>query len=125
MILWVLEKNPPKQGLKQQKVRRPARRWKVLEKNPPKQGLKPGWLWQQGKMLYRFREKSTKTRIETENAVWLPAVNIIVLEKNPPKQGLKLTWRELGWLRPSCFREKSTKTRIETQIKGLKCSMKI
>jgi len=37
----VLEKNPPKQGLKQ--TNRTAREFyesKVLEKNPPKQGLK-------------------------------------------------------------------------------------
>jgi len=36
-----------------------------------------------------FREKSTKTRIETGSMSMLPTMNFRVLEKNPPKQGLK------------------------------------
>jgi len=61
----------------------------VLEKNPPKQGLKLGKVDEARLIIKGFREKSTKTRIETrleriENAL------------------------------QSGFREKSTKTRIET-----------
>jgi len=36
----VLEKNPPKQGLKRKWFRRFVSFQSVLEKNPPKQGLK-------------------------------------------------------------------------------------
>jgi len=61
----VLEKNPPKQGLKL--------RFKiliqllifVLEKNPPKQGLKLDFNFRWCNWECGFREKSTKTRIET------------------------------------------------------------
>jgi len=62
-----------------------------------------------------FREKSTKTRIETRWADKYVAVRERVLEKNPPKQGLKLVSDSLLYSAISCFREKSTKTRIETQ----------
>jgi len=37
-----------------------------------------------------FREKSTKTRIETRFANKIDFPTDFVLEKNPPKQGLKL-----------------------------------
>jgi len=36
-----------------------------------------------------FREKSTKTRIETFPSLFHQFVHSVVLEKNPPKQGLK------------------------------------
>jgi len=39
-IPLVLEKNPPKQGLKQQGLGEYEKFQWVLEKNPPKQGLK-------------------------------------------------------------------------------------
>jgi len=39
--------------------------------------------------LPSFREKSTKTRIETQAEVGASVVRRGVLEKNPPKQGLK------------------------------------
>jgi len=88
--ILVLEKNPPKQGLKLFFKKNIGRANPVLEKNPPKQGLKlfnnirtPGY------PALCFREKSTKTRIETSNPTRV-VVNWIVLEKNPPKQGLKL-----------------------------------
>jgi len=111
----VLEKNPPKQGLKLFKTGRSAEEYFVLEKNPPKQGLKLlGSLRKNsGKKCFRekstktrietkvlivgvllfksFREKSTKTRIETSKPrISLPPL-WKVLEKNPPKQGLKQT----------------------------------
>jgi len=61
----------------------------VLEKNPPKQGLKRKNNWIKNCSFQCFREKSTKTRIETWN-ITKDSTNIItVLEKNPPKQGLK------------------------------------
>jgi len=60
----VLEKNPPKQGLKRQVAAAIGGATGVLEKNPPKQGLKP-----RNQSLHRAGNK--------------------VLEKNPPKQGLK------------------------------------
>jgi len=62
---------------------------KVLEKNPPKQGLKQDLLINIGHLEARFREKSTKTRIETREISSGPTVPGGVLEKNPPKQGLK------------------------------------
>jgi len=37
----------------------------VLEKNPPKQGLKLGKVDEARLIIKGFREKSTKTRIET------------------------------------------------------------
>jgi len=61
----VLEKNPPKQGLKQEDKRKGMDELLVLEKNPPKQGL--------------------KQVIESCARCFY-----YVLEKNPPKQGLKL-----------------------------------
>jgi len=64
-MLLVLEKNPPKQGLKHAaELRLIGDGHVVLEKNPPKQGLK------------RIEVKGEGTRVT-------------VLEKNPPKQGLK------------------------------------
>jgi len=61
----VLEKNPPKQGLKPHSCfSRQIPSITVLEKNPPKQGLK----------------------LAFASAILLDAS---VLEKNPPKQGLK------------------------------------
>jgi len=61
-----------------------------------------------------FREKSTKTRIETDETEYKGKARCQVLEKNPPKQGLKHTIIQ-GWgKKPKSFREKSTKTRIET-----------
>jgi len=86
----------------------------VLEKNPPKQGLKRKQQRGVARVVHCFREKSTKTRIET-SLVSSRAIHFnIVLEKNPPKQGLKRLTR--GFISGSfwCFREKSTKTRIET-----------
>jgi len=85
----------------------------VLEKNPPKQGLKlVGWSTrppvakgfrekstktriettrrkEKGRKRNSFREKSTKTRIETRVALQGQPPFPEVLEKNPPKQGLK------------------------------------
>jgi len=40
--------------------------------------------------LHGFREKSTKTRIETTLPAGCDQLRANVLEKNPPKQGLKL-----------------------------------
>jgi len=64
-VFGVLEKNPPKQGLKRKQQRGVARViYRVLEKNPPKQGLKLRIV--SGNLhIPSFREKSTKTRIET------------------------------------------------------------
>jgi len=66
---FVLEKNPPKQGLKQTFRRL---KWheqlRVLEKNPPKQGLKLLYCCPLFLFYCCFREKSTKTRIETAGA---------------------------------------------------------
>jgi len=63
----------------------------VLEKNPPKQGLKQDKRNPKIREYWGFREKSTKTRIET----WILLLMYLrlnwVLEKNPPKQGLKHT----------------------------------
>jgi len=61
----VLEKNPPKQGLKQEKPNTTRERVASFEKNPPKQGLKR-----------KLRTESHDSKND-------------VLEKNPPKQGLK------------------------------------
>jgi len=61
----------------------------VLEKNPPKQGLKRKWEINPIAEDWSFREKSTKTRIETSVKVKRYYKNFWVLEKNPPKQGLK------------------------------------
>jgi len=65
-IRQVLEKNPPKQGLKQSSCEATRETERVLEKNPPKQGLK------HSNVFPRY-QRTTR-----------------VLEKNPPKQGLKL-----------------------------------
>jgi len=61
----VLEKNPPKQGLKQTNCFKIQSLHWVLEKNPPKQGLKQTDEDWDNLRDQRFREKSTKTRIET------------------------------------------------------------
>jgi len=61
-----------------------------------------------------FREKSTKTRIETEERIAVLEAQKDVLEKNPPKQGLKQIHRNNRLQKQAGFREKSTKTRIET-----------
>jgi len=61
----VLEKNPPKQGLKRNQTSDSRTIATVLEKNPPKQGLKHTKLLHFQILSSRFREKSTKTRIET------------------------------------------------------------
>jgi len=63
--LEVLEKNPPKQGLKPKKVKFLPVSSSVLEKNPPKQGLKHPYDDSGDVDDLSFREKSTKTRIET------------------------------------------------------------
>jgi len=87
----------------------------VLEKNPPKQGLKLAPFSPSATPEMRFREKSTKTRIETIIKSYYFNIWFHVLEKNPPKQGLKpykIFSSQVG--DGSCFREKSTKTRIET-----------
>jgi len=63
----VLEKNPPKQGLKHKSEGSSFNRGNgVLEKNPPKQGLKPVSIVLLLSSKNCFREKSTKTRIETK-----------------------------------------------------------
>jgi len=86
----VLEKNPPKQGLKLEAFKKCCVNFVVvLEKNPPKQGLK------------RKTNRRDKEDIE-------------VLEKNPPKQGLKHSPTPNRPNNYRSFREKSTKTRIET-----------
>jgi len=64
-------------------------RSRVLEKNPPKQGLKRGINQSRGGGGPSFREKSTKTRIETQKRRFEMKTATGVLEKNPPKQGLK------------------------------------
>jgi len=61
----------------------------VLEKNPPKQGLKQPMFAPIGLNCVCFREKSTKTRIETKENKEGKLLDEPVLEKNPPKQGLK------------------------------------
>jgi len=66
----------------------------VLEKNPPKQGLKQNFLNLSIPAKIGFREKSTKTRIETKlQPIRNFRMGLEVLEKNPPKQGLKLLHR--------------------------------
>jgi len=71
-----------------------------------------------------FREKSTKTRIETWCINWSGSGKMKVLEKNPPKQGLKHGYSNIYGTSDACFREKSTKTRIETSSSGGKCSIR-
>jgi len=61
----------------------------VLEKNPPKQGLKLQIKRVSFGPFFCFREKSTKTRIETLSMSDEDIKRNKVLEKNPPKQGLK------------------------------------
>jgi len=86
----VLEKNPPKQGLKHFYLCIRHLPNQVLEKNPPKQGLKHTYIVQGYDQRTRFREKSTKTRIETADQI---LTDFFLIDS---------------------FREKSTKTRIET-----------
>jgi len=85
----VLEKNPPKQGLKLGSLNRNLFLNDVLEKNPPKQGLKLSLSQTMFTQHISFREKSTKTRIETIISSVFKDLRQVVLEKNPPKQGLK------------------------------------
>jgi len=66
-----------------------------------------------------FREKSTKTRIETIRRPCKEGSRCHVLEKNPPKQGLKHGFGEELEFGLCRFREKSTKTRIETEAGSL------
>jgi len=73
----VLEKNPPKQGLKRRKDEVFVFCKCVLEKNPPKQGLKRGNRQVSRHSTESFREKSTKTRIETVE-VWTRQDNILL-----------------------------------------------
>jgi len=68
------------------------------------------------KIIPGFREKSTKTRIETTTIRHLRIKVAWVLEKNPPKQGLKRKRGAIESQQLTCFREKSTKTRIETLL---------
>jgi len=88
----------------------------VLEKNPPKQGLKHPCGGVASEPNSSFREKSTKTRIETYVSFDNENGKFEVLEKNPPKQGLKHQFLESIKGKSQCFREKSTKTRIETMV---------
>jgi len=110
----VLEKNPPKQGLKLSCNQHFFIKNFVLEKNPPKQGLKQKCVRGMPPVLSSFREKSTKTRIETSVVQKKKDYTARVLEKNPPKQGLKQTGTDWEPMYVGSFREKSTKTRIET-----------
>jgi len=70
----VLEKNPPKQGLKPVSLPRTLFHILVLEKNPPKQGLKLSARLMGDGFHKSFREKSTKTRIETEVVIWQTSI---------------------------------------------------
>jgi len=89
----------------------------VLEKNPPKQGLKQAMPFLKHFVSLSFREKSTKTRIETICPSQPRLKRYEVLEKNPPKQGLKRAGGRYGNGLFGGFREKSTKTRIETSFR--------
>jgi len=87
---FVLEQNPPKQGLKRKSSYSFLSALRgVLEQNPPKQGLK-------------------------QSPQFCPYYSCKVLEQNPPKQGLKQINKANCFLFPNGFRAKSIKTRIET-----------
>ncbi len=136
----VLMEHPPKQGLKLYYIQnRYTIQVGVLMEHPPKQGLKlkPAILYFVPELS--FNGTSTKTRIETLDALNAQSVLRKVLMEHPPKQGLKLCniKRREKWLKQvlmehppkqglkqpaqkiieliqSGFNGTSTKTRIET-----------
>jgi len=116
--ITVLEKNPPKQGLKLASISGFGIASLCFREKSTKTRIETICGTIKNKINRSFREKSTKTRIETQLTIISLRDFCFVLEKNPPKQGLKRGLRWNTQQQQRRFREKSTKTRIETPLLG-------